>query len=122
MPQTAWRKSGSGVFWAEIGDSCRNKTRQSATWNRVADLVIFGLDCPRKLAGKVKRAAEMPPPYSDFHSTVKLVPLDVRDADGIASSTPLLVTIVITCTPLPKALIAPDVDVSVASLVPETPV
>ncbi len=36
------------------------------------------------------------------------------------SSAPLLLTIVVPCTLLPKALIAPEVEVSVALLVPLT--
>jgi hypothetical protein len=51
--------------------------------------------------------------YSDFQATVKLVPSDVR-ADGTASSAPPLLTIMISCTSLPNALIGPDVEVSVA--------
>jgi hypothetical protein len=51
--------------------------------------------------------------YSDFHATVKLVPSDVR-ADGTASSAPPLLTMMISCTSLPNALIGPDFEVSVA--------
>ena len=51
--------------------------------------------------------------YSDFQATVKLVPSDVR-ADGTASSVPPLLTIMISCTSLPNALIGPDFEVSVA--------
>ena len=60
--------------------------------------------------------------YSDSHATEKLVPSEVSD-EGTASSAPVLpLTMMISCTSLPKALIAPEVELSVASLVPLTSV
>ena len=55
--------------------------------------------------------------HSDFQTTSKLVPSEVS-AEGTASSLPLLLTIVISFTLPPKALIGPEVEESVASLVP----
>jgi hypothetical protein len=57
--------------------------------------------------------------YSDFHHTRKLVPSKVSEV-GTASFTPEQLTMVISCTLLPKALIRPEVTLSIAVLVPES--
>jgi len=59
--------------------------------------------------------------HSDFQTTSKLVPSELN-AEGTASCAPLLLTIVIEKTLLPKVLIGPEIDPAVASFVPLTPV
>jgi len=59
--------------------------------------------------------------HSDFHTTSKLVP-SLVSADGTASFAPLLLTMVIEKTLLPKVLIGPEIAPAVASFVPLTPV
>lgn len=56
-------------------------------------------------------------PYSDSHHTRKLVPSEVSEV-GTASFPPELLTMVISNTLLPKALIGPEVVLSIAVLVP----
>lgn len=53
--------------------------------------------------------------------TVKLVPSDVTE-EGTASSVPEPVAMMISCELLPKALMTPEVELSVASLVSLTSV
>jgi hypothetical protein len=59
--------------------------------------------------------------YSDSHHTRKLVPSEVSEV-GTASFAPELLTMVISWTLLPKALIGPLVTLSIAVLVSPSPV
>jgi hypothetical protein len=66
---------------------------------------------------RIRQRRQARPPrslYSESQVTLKLDPSEVS-ADGVASSAPLLLTMVISSTSLlPKSLIGPDVEVSVA--------
>jgi len=65
------------------------------------------------LSRRPTKPTEPPTGYSDFQVTWKLEPSVVRD-DGSASSVPVLLTMMISCTSLPNALMGSVVEASVA--------
>ena len=86
-------------------------------WTNRATLAFRGSPTLQKANADPQTVSD----HSDFQATWKLVPSDVR-AEGRASSEPLLLTMMISCTSLPNALITPDVEVSVAKFVSLTSV